>query len=152
MCASGDIFQAKVYDPLDDIEVIKTYIDDILVLSKDSFEKHIYQPIIIFGRLRAASLKVNQPKWSFGLKEIPYLCYVITRGGIKPDPKNVQVIIDIDWPPTTNEARKLICIIQYYRDMCPRRSNILAPMIEAARGPKVRKYFGMTHYKFPLKK
>ena len=49
--------------------------------------------IIISGRLRAAGLKVNVPKFSFGLKNIPYLGYIITREGIKPDPKKVQGIM-----------------------------------------------------------
>ena len=62
MCASGDIFQVKVDKIIGDIEGVKTYIDDILVLGKDSLEKHIYQLIIIFDRLRAAGLKVNAPK------------------------------------------------------------------------------------------
>ena len=38
MCASRDIFQAKVDELLGDIKGDKTYIDDILVLGKDSFE------------------------------------------------------------------------------------------------------------------
>ena len=87
MYASGDIFQSKVYELLDDIEGVKTYIGDILVLGKDSFENYIDQLRIIFGKLRAAALKFNAPKCSFGLKEIPYLGYVITREGIKPDSK-----------------------------------------------------------------
>ena len=41
MCASGDIFQAKVGDLLGDIEGIKTYIAGILVLSEDSFRNRI---------------------------------------------------------------------------------------------------------------
>ena len=41
MCAVGYIFQAKVYDLLIDIEDVKTYIDDILFLRKNLFEKHI---------------------------------------------------------------------------------------------------------------
>ena len=41
MCSFGDIFQAKVGELLGDIERFKIYIDDILVLSKDSFEYHI---------------------------------------------------------------------------------------------------------------
>ena len=41
MCISGDIFQAKVDGLIGDIKGIKTYIDEILVLSKDSFENHI---------------------------------------------------------------------------------------------------------------
>ena len=73
MCALGYIFQYKVEELLSDIEGVKTYIDDILVLGKDSFEKHIYWLRIICGRLSASGLKVNGPKRSFGLKEIPYL-------------------------------------------------------------------------------
>ena len=95
MCASGNIYQSKVDEILGDIEGFKTYIDDILVLGKYSFENHIEQLIIIFGRLCAAGLKVNSPKCSFGLKDIPYLGYVITREGIKSDPNKVQGILDI---------------------------------------------------------
>ena len=40
MCASGDIFQAKVDYLLGDIEGVKIFIDNILVLSKESFSKH----------------------------------------------------------------------------------------------------------------
>ena len=43
MCTSGDIFQAKVYKLLGDIEGVKTYIDDIIVLGKYSFENQIEQ-------------------------------------------------------------------------------------------------------------
>ena len=68
MCASGDIFQAKVYKLLGDIKGIKTYIGDILISSRDGFENHIEQLKIIFGRLSDADLKVNAPKCSFWLK------------------------------------------------------------------------------------
>ena len=62
MCASGDIFQDKVDKLLGDIEGVKTHINDILVLIKDFFRKHIEQLIMIFGRLRTAGLKFYAPK------------------------------------------------------------------------------------------
>ena len=71
MCTLGDIFQSKVDKLLGDIKGVKMYIDDILVLSKDCFRNHIEQLEMIFGRLRAAVLKINAPKCSFGLKDIP---------------------------------------------------------------------------------
>ena len=74
MCASGDIFQAKVDEIIGDIKGVKMYIDDILVLGQDIFENHIYQLRIIFRRMSAAGLKVNVTKCSFGSKNIPYLC------------------------------------------------------------------------------
>ena len=113
MCASKDIFQAKLDELLGDIKGIKTYIDDILLLSKDSFENHIHQLRMIFSILCAAGLKVNAPKCTFGLKEIPYLGCLITRKGIKPDPNKVQGIMDIGRPATTTEARALICMVKY---------------------------------------
>ena len=62
MWDSGDIFQARVDELLDDIKGIKTYISDIIVLGKDWFKNNIEQLRIIFGRLRAAGLRVNAPK------------------------------------------------------------------------------------------
>ena len=112
MWASGDIFQAKIDKLLGDIESVKTYIDDILVLGKDSFEKHTAQLINILGRLHAAGLKVNAPKFSFGLKNIPYVGCVITKEGIKPEPQKVQGIMDLGRPSMTTEARALIEMVQ----------------------------------------
>ena len=94
MCASGDIFLTQVDKLLGDIEGVKTYIDNILVLSKDCFGNHIEHLRIIFGRLRAEGLKVNAPKCIFGLKEIPNLGYVIIMEGIKSDPNKLQMIMD----------------------------------------------------------
>ena len=59
--------------------------------------------------------------------------------GIKPYPKKVQVIMDIRRPTTMTEARALIGMVHYYRDMWPRRSHILGTMAEADSCPKGRK-------------
>ena len=61
MCNSGDIFQAKVYELLGDIKGVKTYIDDILVLSKYCLKKHIEYLRMVFGILCAVGIKVNSP-------------------------------------------------------------------------------------------
>jgi hypothetical protein len=139
MCISGDTFQAKVNELLGDIEGVKAYIDDILVLNKGTFNDHIEQLRLCFRRIQAAGLKVNAKKCSFGLAEIPYLGYIITRKGIKPDPKKIQGILDLERPKTTTECRALLGLVQYYRDMWQRRSHILTPLTEASSGPKGRK-------------
>ena len=104
MCASGDIFQAKVDKIVGAIEGVKTYINYILASIKDCFGNHIEQLIMIFFRLGAAGLKVNAPKYSFGLKEIPYLCYVITREVIKLNPRKMQGIMDLGKLATNTQA------------------------------------------------
>ena len=141
MCASGDIFQAKVDKLLSDIEGVKTYINDIIVLNKDCFRNHIEQLIMIFGRMHAVGLKVNAPKCSFVLKDITYLGDVITKEGTKHNPKKLQGIMDIGQPATTTEALALIGMVHYYMDMCTRWSHILSTLKEAASGSKGRKIF-----------
>ena len=138
MWASGDIFQEKLDKLLGDIEGVKMYFNDILVLSEDLFRKHIEQLKRISGKVCAAGLNVDAPKWSFGLNEISYIGYVITRDGIKPDRDKSQVIMDPGRPATTIEVRALISIIQYYQYMCPKQSHVLAPLIEASSGPKCK--------------
>ena len=59
---------------------------------------------MIFRILRAKCLKVNAPKCGLGLKEIPYLSYVITREGIKPDPKKFQGVMNPGRPTNTIEV------------------------------------------------
>ena len=100
MCTLGDTFQAKGDKIIGDIDGVKIYIDDLLVFIKDRLSKTIEQPSIIFSRLRAVGLKLNAPKCSFGLKEIPYLGYVITQDGIKTDQRKLRGIIDIRRPTT----------------------------------------------------
>ena len=62
MCTSGDILKANIDKLLSDIEGVKIYTNDILVLRKDCFKNYIYQLRIRFGRFHAAGLKVNSPR------------------------------------------------------------------------------------------
>ena len=136
MVISGDVFQSKIYDLIGDIDGVKTYIDDILCIGKGTFAQHINQLEEIFRRFQKARLKVNASKCSFGLKEIPYLGYIITINGIKPDPKKVQGILDLDKPKTVKKMKGFIGMIQFYRDMWKRRSHILSSLIDATAGKK----------------
>ena len=136
MVISGDVFQSKVYDLIGDIEGVRTYIDDILCIGKGTFAQHINQLEEVFRRFKKAGLKVNASKCSFGLKEIPYLGYIISIDGVKPDPKKIQGIMDLTKPQTAKEMKSLIGMIQFYRDMWQRRSHILSPLIDSASGKK----------------
>ena len=136
LCIWGDIFQANVNELLGDIEGLYTYIDDILLTTKGSFEEHLKQLRTCFQRFRNAGLKVNAGKCSFRSKKIPYLGYIITREGVKPDPKKIQGIVDLQRPKTTTEVKALIGMVQYYQDMLKSRFHILAPFTAVSSGKK----------------
>ena len=81
-------------------------------------------------RLRDAGLKVNAAKSLFCAHEIEYLGYILTREGIKPQPKKVQAILALNPPNNIKELRHFLGMVQYYRDMWARRSEMLAPLTD----------------------
>jgi hypothetical protein len=83
---------------------------------------------IVFQRLKETGLKVNAKKSFFGKDELEYLGYWITRQGIQPISKKVEAIKNIAAPKTRRELRRFIGIVNYYRDMWIRRSDVLAPL------------------------
>jgi hypothetical protein len=81
-------------------------------------------------RLRDAGLKVNPAKPLFCAHEIEYLGYILTREGIKPQSKKVQAILVLNLPNNIKELRHFLRMVQYYRDMWARRSEMLAPLTD----------------------
>ena len=62
LCNSPDIFQEKMSELMSGLEFARAYIDDLLIVSNDSFEKHLEHMEIVFTRLAKAGLKVNATK------------------------------------------------------------------------------------------
>jgi hypothetical protein len=128
LCNSPDIFQEKMSTLFSDLEFIRTYIDDLLVITKSDWHDHLRHLDIVFKRLRDAGLKVNARKSFFGKEELEYLGYWITRAGIQPIAKKVEAIKNIAPPKTKRELRRFIGIVNYYRDMWVRRADVLTPL------------------------
>eukprot|EP00804_Cyclotella_cryptica_P026398 CCRYP_008082-RA/>CCRYP_008082-RA protein AED:0.41 eAED:0.41 QI:0/0/0/0.5/0/0/2/0/123 len=57
-----------------------------------------------------------------------YLGYVLSRDGIKPQPKKVQAILALTPPQNVRQLRRFLGMVQYYRDIWARRSEILAQL------------------------
>ena len=69
------------------LEYARTYLDDLLCLSRTDFSSHLEHVEAILVRLRNVNLKINASKSSFCKTEIDYLGYVVTREGTKHQPK-----------------------------------------------------------------
>jgi Reverse transcriptase (RNA-dependent DNA polymerase) len=110
------------------LEFARAYIDDLLIVSKDSFENHMIHLEEVFTRLASAGLKINATKSHFCCDELEYLGYLISRKGVRPSMKNVAAILKIDTPTTRKQLRSLIGMVNYYRDMWPQRSHLLSPL------------------------
>ncbi len=88
-----------------------------MVITKSSHDDHLDKLEQVFIQLWDAGLKVNAAKLFFCAQEIEYLGYILTRGGIKPQPKIMQVILALNLPNILKELRCFLGMVQYYRDM-----------------------------------
>ncbi len=86
----------------------------------------------MLARLHDAGLKVNAAKSLFCAHDIEYLGYILTREGIKPQPKKGQAILALNPPNNVKELRHFLAMVQlqYYWDMWARRSEMLAPLTD----------------------
>ena len=128
LCNSPDIFQEKMSELMFGLEFARAYLDDLLVVSKDTFESHLKHLEEVFTRLASAGLKINASKSHFCCDELEYLGYLINRRGVRPTLKKVEAIMKIDAPKTRKQLRSFIGMVNYYRDMWPQTSHLLAPL------------------------
>ena len=77
---------------------------------------------------KKAGLRINANKSFFGKNELEYLGYWITCEGIQPITKKVEAIQRIATPTTKKELHSYIGMINFYRDMWPKRSELLASL------------------------
>ena len=131
-----DIFQDQICQLFDDLESVRKFIDDLLVVTRGSYEDHLAQLDEVFTRLTNAGLKCKIDKCYFCQPEVEYRGYIITREGVKPQPKKVQAILDMQRPTTVKEVRQFLGMVQFYRDVWPKRSEILLPITELTKGVK----------------
>ena len=128
LSGSPDIFQDRMTNLVGDLEYARAYLDDLLCLTCSTFEDHLEKLDVILNRLNKSGLKVNAQKSTFCTDQIEYLGFYITRDGIKPMDKKVKAILDLDRPKNIRDVRKVLGMIQYYRDLWEKRSHILAPL------------------------
>jgi hypothetical protein len=87
---SPDILQEKISDLMQHLNFVRTYLDDLLVISCSIFEDNLEKMECVFKFLSDKGIRVNADKSTFCANEIGYLGYWIRKSGIKPIPKKVE--------------------------------------------------------------
>ena len=84
VAGSPDIFQSKMSELMSTLEFVRTYLDDLLCITRGSLEDHLEKLNMVLSKLQEVGLKVNADKSKFCAFETEYLGYTLTKEGIKP--------------------------------------------------------------------
>ena len=65
MAGSPDMFQSKMSELMLALELVRTYLDDLLVITRASLEDHLEKLRMVFFKLQEVWLRTNANKLSF---------------------------------------------------------------------------------------
>ena len=100
------------------------YLDDITVFSKNDAE-HIEHLRRTFEKCRRYGLSLNPQKSLFALEEGKILGHIVTKDGVKIDPKRVEVINGISFPRNKKEVQVFLGRINFLRRFIPNYAEIV---------------------------
>ena len=79
-------------------------------------------------RLRETNLKLNKDKSHIGLEEIRYIGHVLSKEGLKLDPKKTQAITEMSKPQNIEELQQFLGMVTYVSKFIPNYSQISSPL------------------------
>ena len=130
-------FQRLMDEVTKDLPFVFTYLDDMLVASKD-IEEHDEHLHALFAKLEEFGLAVSHDKCVLGQEQLVFLGYTVNSKGIKPLRDRVEAIVDFPRPDGPKTTQRFLGKVNYYRRMVPNMARIATPLYQAA---EARRYY-----------
>jgi hypothetical protein len=100
------------------------YLDDLTIFS-NSDTKHLVHLRQTFDKCRKFGLSLNPKKSHFSMQEGKLLGHIVSKYGIKVDPKRVEAIDQINIPRNKKEIQSFLGRINFLRRFIPNFAEII---------------------------
>jgi hypothetical protein len=108
-------------------ELVGAFIDD-LATGGATHEEAAVRAGDMLRMLSAKGLKAGADKIYLGLEQMPFLGYLLEKGGMKPDPEKVAAIKRLLAPQTRTQLRSFLGLTGYYREFVRGYALIARPL------------------------
>lgn len=132
---ASQTFQRFMDHVLRDLDFAWSYLDDILVASKDE-NQHKQDLRAVFERLREYNVVINPTKCVFGKPEILFLGYTVSKDGVKPPAERVKAINNFELPKRVCDLRRFMGMLNYFRRFLPKAAINQGVLSELIKGNK----------------
>ena len=97
----------QIQQVLENQSGVACIMDDMVVYGKD-VKEHDERLNQVLDRLSKANITLNKEKCEFRKSEIYCLGQIIGKNGVKPDPDEVSLVINMEAPQNVSELRRFL--------------------------------------------
>ena len=106
------------------------YLDDVLIFTEGSLQKHHEHVRQVIKRLQEAGLNLELSKCEFDVQRTKYLGFILEAGrGTLIDPEKVQAIRDWQAPTTVKGVRGFLGFANFYRKFIKDFAALSEPLV-----------------------
>ena len=124
-----DIFQSKLDSIFIDMEGVTGITDDILIAGRDKME-HDRNFLAFMEKCKSNNLTLNSEKIQFKQSQVSSYGHCWWKQGISPDPKKIEALNHMEFPPDKETMRSFLRIINYLNMYSALSAHLTAPLSE----------------------
>ena len=131
LCNTPPTFQRLMLNCLGELNLTYCliYLDDVIIFSRTE-EEHLERMCVVFNRPHEHGLKLKPSKCDMFKTEINYLAHHVSKKGVLPSKKNLEVIAECPPPDTYTKVKSFVGLVGHYRHFIKGFANIAAPLYD----------------------
>jgi len=127
------VIRTDIHIDNDEGMVVVAYIDDILIATKGSLEKHHRQVSKVFQQLMDNKMCIEIDTCIFNATRTTFLGFLVSGTGLEMDPEKAKAIVDWPRPTSRKEVQQLLGLWNFYRRFIQNFSGIVSPITDLLR-------------------
>ena len=127
LSSAQDVFQDIMSEMFEDIEGVEVVVDDLLIWGENE-EQHDARLEQVLKRARHRNLRLNKDKSQIKLEKIRYIGHILSKDGLKPDPKKIEAITKMNTPKSKEEVQRFLGMVTYLAKFIPNLSQTASPL------------------------
>ncbi|CDH61439.1 hypothetical protein RO3G_15169 [Lichtheimia corymbifera JMRC:FSU:9682] len=120
-------FQRVMHIVFKDMPFVRTFVDDIIIFSRD-FASHTQHVQYAIKALTQANLILNPQKCHLAQQSVYLLGFCVSEHGVSLDPRKVVNAMDWPQPRTGKDIQRFMGFVNYFSEHIPHMAEISAPL------------------------